>query len=87
MSALDRLKMIQSNFKQQWKGILCESSGRPGTSNFVNKKRPLINIESAREEDERQKQMLRIFNQLKHIEESLGQANTSGLLGQDKKLG
>lgn len=39
MSALDRLKHIQSNFKQHWKGINCEFAGRPGTSNFVNRKR------------------------------------------------
>jgi len=39
MSALDRLKHIQSNFKQHWKGINCDFAGRPGTSNFVNKKR------------------------------------------------
>jgi hypothetical protein len=39
MSALDRLKHIQSTFKINWKGINCEYAGRPGTSNFVNKKR------------------------------------------------
>lgn len=30
MSALDRLKCIQNNFRQQWHGINCEISGRPG---------------------------------------------------------
>jgi len=34
MSALDRLKCIQNNFRQQWHGISCELSGRPGKSNF-----------------------------------------------------
>jgi hypothetical protein len=47
MSALDRLKLIQSNFKLTWNGINCESSGRPGTSNFVNKKRQATVIETA----------------------------------------
>jgi hypothetical protein len=53
MSALDRLKLIQQNFKQNWNGIQCESAGRPGTSNFVNKKRAVTVIETAVQEDER----------------------------------
>lgn len=61
MSALDRLKLIQSNFKQSWSGIQCESAGRPGTSNFVNKKRAVTVIETALAEDERQKQLLKVF--------------------------
>ncbi len=32
MSALDRLKNIQSNFKRTWIGIDCQSSGRAGKS-------------------------------------------------------
>jgi hypothetical protein len=55
MSALDRLKLIQHNFKQQWRGIQCEFSGRPGTSNFVNRKRQITVIESADQENDRQK--------------------------------
>ena len=42
MSALDRLKHIQANFKQSWKGIKIQYSGRPGTASITNKKRPLI---------------------------------------------
>ena len=34
MSALERLKCIQNNFRQQWHGINCEISGRPGESPF-----------------------------------------------------
>ena len=30
MSALDRLKNIQSNFRRTWNGIMCESCGRAG---------------------------------------------------------
>jgi len=53
MSALDRLKQIQSNFKRQWNGIDCSISGRVGTSNFVNKKRTFIIPETYTEEEER----------------------------------
>jgi hypothetical protein len=53
MSALDRLKLIQQNFKQNWHGIQCESAGRPGTSNFVNKKRTITVIETAEAENDR----------------------------------
>jgi hypothetical protein len=39
MSALDRLKNIQSNFKRTWNGIVCEVSGRTGNhSNDLNSK-------------------------------------------------
>lgn len=69
MSALDRLKLIQTNFKQNWNGIQCESCGRPGTSNFVNKNRAITVIETAVQEDERQKQLLKIFNKVKEIED------------------
>ena len=55
MSALDRLKQIQSNFKRQWNGTDCAISGRVGTSNFVNKKRTFIIPESYTEEEERQR--------------------------------
>jgi hypothetical protein len=55
MSALDRLKHIQSNFKQNWKGINCDFAGRPGTSNFVNRKRMYTISESSIQEDERQR--------------------------------
>lgn len=53
MSALDRLKCIQNNFRQQWNGIMCESSGRPGTANFVNRKRAVTVMETAEAENER----------------------------------
>jgi len=52
-----------------WNGIACESCGRPGTSNFVNKNRAVTIIESAVAEDERQKQLFKIFNKLKEIED------------------
>lgn len=53
MSALDRLKNIQSNFKKTWTGINCEVSGRAGTANFVNKKRIFVLGDIFHEEEER----------------------------------
>ena len=78
MSALDRLKLIQSNFKQKWEGISCESCGRPGTSNFVNPKRAVTVIESALQEDERQKTLLKVFNRLFELEEERIGASVGG---------
>lgn len=69
MSALDRLKSIQSNFKRTWNGIDCSISGRPGTSNFVNKKRTFTIPESFYEEEERQRNLNKIFMKLKDIED------------------
>jgi len=69
MSALDRLKNIQSNFKKTWTGINCEMSGRSGTSNFVNKKRVFNLGETFHDEEERQKQLFKIFGKLKDLEE------------------
>jgi Tubulin-tyrosine ligase family len=69
MSALDRLKQIQSNFKRQWNGIDCGVSGRVGTSNFVNKKRTFIIPETFVEEEERQRTISKIFNKLRDFEE------------------
>lgn len=69
MSALDRLKHIQSNFKQNWKGINCDFAGRPGTSNFVNRKRMYTVSESSIQEEERQRQLGKCLNKLKDLED------------------
>lgn len=69
MSALDRLKLIQSNFRQSWNGIQCEFGGRPGTQNFVNRKRQITVIESAQIEDERQKQLWKIFSKIRELDD------------------
>jgi len=53
MSALDRLKNIQANFRRTWNGIDCSISGRAGTSNFVNKKRTFTIPDTYYEEEER----------------------------------
>jgi hypothetical protein len=85
MSALDRLKNIQSNFKKTWTGINCEMSGRAGTSNFVNKKRVFNLGDIFHDEEERQKQIHKIFSKLKDIEEdklnTSSISTTSGLSG------
>lgn len=36
MSALDRLKNIQSNFKRTWNGIDCNISGRAGKDKVID---------------------------------------------------
>ncbi len=81
MSALDRLKSIQSNFKRNWNGISCEHSGRPGTSNLLNKKRTFNISENVGHEEERQRTILKIFGKLKDFEEeklsSSGNSTTS----------
>jgi hypothetical protein len=69
MSALDRLKHIQSNFKQHWKGINCEFAGRPGTSNFVNRKRMFTISESSIQEEARQTQLVKVMTKLKDLED------------------
>jgi hypothetical protein len=76
MSALDRLKLIQYNFRRNWDGIQCESSGRPGTSNFVNRKRSVTLVESVLQEDERQKQLWKIFTKLKEMEDERANQQT-----------
>ena len=69
MTALDRLKSIQSNFKRGWNGINCEFSGRPGTSSIVNKKRLFTMPEALLEEDDRSKALTRIFSKVRDLEE------------------
>lgn len=61
MSALDRLKLIQSNFLKNWKGIVAEYTGRPGTSQICNKKRNYGCNDKLPEEDERQRMLFKLF--------------------------
>jgi len=77
MSALDRLKNIQSNFKRSWNGIDCNVSGRAGTSNFVNKKRTFVLSEAYLEEEERQRSLLKVFAKLKDLEEDKAITSTN----------
>lgn len=69
MSALDRLKMIQLQYKQVWNGINTEYTGRPGTSNLTNatrKFRPLPHLET---EDERNILFQKVMDTLKNMEQ------------------
>ena len=68
MSALDRLKLIQANYKQNWSGINCEYTGRPGTATMCNKDRSFPVTAQMTEEVERSKLFAIIFDTLKNIE-------------------
>jgi len=57
---MDRLKSIQTFVKRTWQGINVDHSGRPGTSNMVNKKRFNPQSEALREDEERFKLILRL---------------------------
>ena len=68
MSALERLKMIQAQFKKEWMGINTEYTDRPGTSNLCNRERLFNQPEPFLEEVERQRKFQIIFETLKNIE-------------------
>ena len=77
MSALDRLKQIQAEFKKNWRGINPECTGRPGTSTLLNKKRTFAIPHQSRDEDERQALLLKIFDKLTEIEDEKPPMNSS----------
>ena len=68
MTALERLKMIQAQFKARWVGINCDYTGRPGTSLMCNQDRkfPIHNNEI--EENLRSERFQRILETLRNIE-------------------
>lgn len=68
MSALERLKLIQSQFKQQWNGINTEYTDRPGTSTLCNKDRVFKVPANFVEEIERERKFQIIFDTLRNIE-------------------
>ena len=68
MSALDRLKMIQAQYKAQWIGINTDYTGRPGTSTMCNKERIFETTKQAIDEDLRCERFLKIFDTLRNIE-------------------
>ena len=75
MSALDRLKQIQANFKKTWKGINCVFCGRVGTSHLLNKQRKFEVTERQIENEERQKIMLNLFTKVQEFEETRPQTH------------
>ena len=69
MSALDRLKMIQAQYKQVWSGINTEYTGRPGTSNLTNTTRKFRALPLLEVEDQRSILFGKVFTTLKNIEQ------------------
>jgi hypothetical protein len=68
MSALERLKLIQQQFKQTWVGIDTEYTDRPGTSNMCNQERKFKVPKPYLEEVERERQFQIVFDTLRNIE-------------------
>lgn len=68
MSALDRLKLIQANYKTNWSGINCDYTGRPGTAIMCNKDRSFPVTTQMIEEVERSQLFAVIFDTLRNIE-------------------
>ena len=68
MSALDRLKMIQAQFKAKWVGINTDYTGKPGTSQMCNKERNFPTTKQVIEEENRARKFTKIFDTLRNIE-------------------
>lgn len=68
MSPLDRLKMIQAQFKQAWVGINTDYTGRPGTSTMCNQERTFPQTRQEIEEEHRAAKFQKIFDTLRNIE-------------------
>ena len=69
MSSLDRLKLIQQQFKQGWQGISTEHTGRPGTSNLCNQTRKFREFPQAELEEGRNTLFMKVFDTLRNIEQ------------------
>ena len=68
MSALDRLKMIQAQFKAKWVGINTDYTGKPGTSQMCNKERNFPVTKQVIEEENRARKITKILDTLRNIE-------------------
>lgn len=68
MTALERLKMIQAEFKSRWVGINTDYTGRPGTSLMCNQDRNFPMTPQEKEEWLRSDRFMRVFNTLRNIE-------------------
>ena len=68
MSPLDRLKLIQAQFKASWVGINVDYTGRPGTSTMCNSDRVFNKTKQEFEEENRAHKFLKILNTLRNIE-------------------
>ena len=77
MSAFERLKFIQTSMKKQWNGIQCDHSGRPGTANIANKKMVSTVTEQFLEDEDYFRQLQRLFQILKEIEDEKNNNNAA----------
>lgn len=68
-SPLDRLKLIQAQFKTTWVGINTDFSGKPGTSSMCNSERVFPQSKQEIEEEVRANKFLRIFATLRNVEQ------------------
>ena len=76
MSALDRLKCIQNNFRQQWHGINCEISGRPGKSSitlYFFRFSPSLTVVARKDEIDLNRSRLYFEFLYLHLEPAMGQ--------------
>ena len=71
VTALERLKMIQAQFKARWVGINTEFTGRPGTSLMCNETRNFPMTQQEHEEILRNERFQRIFDTLRNIENDM----------------
>ena len=71
VSALERLKMIQAQFKSRWVGINTDFTGRPGTSLMCNAERNFPMTPQESEEFLRSDRFMRIFETLRNIENDM----------------
>lgn len=78
MSPLDRLKLIQSQYKAQWIGINTDYCGRPGTSKMCNSERVFNTTRQEQEEELRCQRFLKIFDTLRNIENDFPLLISSG---------
>lgn len=68
MSALDRLKQVQSIFKQTWNGIDTDYTGRPGTCNICNSKRVFVKPAKLSDEEDRSERFEKMLQFLANVE-------------------
>ena len=71
VTALERLKMIQAQFKARWVGINTEFTGRPGTSLMCNQDRSFPMTQQEQEEVVRSERFGRLFDTLRNIESDM----------------
>ena len=69
LSALDRLKLLQAQFKKTWIGVNTDYTGRPGTSNLTNKNRKFRALPKLETENERNQEFVKMLATLRNVEQ------------------